>query len=49
MDKQHLKLIKLIITPWKKKEETEYAKGWNDCLKEMGKKYRKLVKSANGN
>ena len=43
-----VKKEKRIITPWKINvslcENYQYADGWNDCIKELNKNYKKFYK-----
>lgn len=42
---------KKIIKPWKKEGmvfDDGYARGWNDCLKEVERNHRKFVKHIKG-
>lgn len=44
---EELKTVKRIITPWRIKVldfSPEYKRGWNDCIKQLNKNYKTLIK-----
>ena len=44
----NMKKIKVLVTPWKRTQlwdtnTPDYVKGWNDCVEEVNKNYKKYV------
>lgn len=41
----YLKTFKSILTPWRHNIDEDYYRGWNDCIKQMNKNYKKIIKN----
>lgn len=47
---EYIRMFKKITTPWKMSlhedytEKNNYVEGWNDCIKELNKNYKRFLK-----